>query len=65
MQKRNFKINNEIYSDNIILNWIKDFENIEKISYKNNILSIESEWNIDEIFNEFMNYLVFLYNDVN
>ena len=60
--KHNYKINNEIYSDNIIKQAIIDFEEVCNIEYIDNILIIESD-NSEEIFNEFMNYTIWLINE--
>lgn len=65
MQKQNFKIENSIYSENLINQAIEDFSEVAKITYTNNELIIESDDDIIEIFNEFMNYVVGLYNEAN
>ncbi|MDD5213059.1 MAG: hypothetical protein PHG82_01420 [Candidatus Gracilibacteria bacterium] len=65
MQKQNFKIEDSIYPENIINQAIEDFKYVADINYTNNELIIESEDDIDEIFNEFMNYVVGLYNESN
>ena len=58
-------INTWIYSNEIILQWIKDFEDVWLITFNNWILKIDAESKNDweEIFNEFMNYLVSLINN--
>jgi len=63
--KKEFEINNEIYSEDIINNAISDFEEVSEIKYNNDVLEInwESESEIDEIFNEFMNYIIWLINE--
>ena len=62
---KEFKINNEIYAESIISQAIWDFSEVSEILFKNNILEInwDSEWEIDEIFNEFMNYCISLINE--
>jgi len=63
--KKKFEINTSLYSENLIKDAIIDFEEYIKIEYNNWILSInwESNEDIDEIFNEFMNYIIWLYNE--
>jgi hypothetical protein len=65
MQKQNFKIDDSIYPENIIVQAIEDFSEVADISYKNWEIIIESDDDITEIFNEFMNYVVWLYNESN
>lgn len=67
MLKKCFKIDNEIYDENIISKAIDDFEDVVKIEFSNNLLCIEAETEEEtlEIFNEFMNYCVWIYNEVN
>lgn len=65
MLKQNFKIEGSIYPENIIIQAIEDFNDVANISYENWEIVIESEDNITEIFNEFMNYVVWLYNESN
>lgn len=66
MLKQNFKIDDNIYSKDIIDNVIKDFSEVAEISYNNWVLAIASDdnSNIEEIFNEFMNYFIWLYNEL-
>ena len=63
--KKEFEINNEIYSEDIISQSILAFEEVSLIRYNNWQLEInwENDWEIDEIFNEFMNYIVWLVNE--
>jgi len=63
--KKEFKINNEIYTEDIINQAISDFKEVSEIKYNGKILEInwESELEIDEIFNEFMNYIIWLINE--
>ncbi len=65
MQKQNFKIEDSIYPENIIVQAIEDFNEVSNISYKSWEIIIESDEDINEIFNEFMNYVVWLYNESN
>lgn len=67
MLKKCFKIDNEIYDEDIISKWIDDFEDVAKIEFSNNLLCIEAETEEEtlEIFNEFMNYCVWIYNEAN
>jgi len=63
--KKEFEINTEIYSTKIISQAIWDFSEVWKIILSNNILKIfwETEKEVEEIFNEFMNYCISLIND--
>jgi len=63
--KKEFEINTELYSEDIINQAISDFEEVTEIVFQNNNLEIkwDSEEEIDEIFNEFMNYCVSLINE--
>jgi hypothetical protein len=65
MLNQNFKIEDSIYPENIIVQAIKDFFDVANISYKNWEIIIESDDDIEEIFNEFMNYVVVLCNELN
>ncbi|MDD4151922.1 MAG: hypothetical protein PHR68_04875 [Candidatus Gracilibacteria bacterium] len=66
MLKKSFKIDNDIYSIDLINKAIIDFIDFVKISYLNSEIIIESnDDDINEIFNEFMNYVVGLYNEAN
>lgn len=60
-----FNVNSEIYSEDKIVQAISDFEEVASISFEDNLLMVK--WNnqeeIDEFFNEFMNYLVWLINE--
>ena len=64
--KLKFEINTELYSENIINQAIKDFKDISNIEINNNNLSIEwdNEKEITEIFNEFINYVIWIYNEL-
>ena len=71
--KKEFKINIELYSEDIINQAISDFEEVFKPYSKpllkgewiEKVLEIywDSEEEIDEIFNEFMNYCISLVNE--
>ncbi len=63
--KKKFEINIDIYSEDIINQTIWDFEEISEIKYTDNNLEIHwsSESEINEIFNEFMNYVIWLINE--
>lgn len=63
MLKKSFKIDNKIYSGKVILQAISDFEDVASISFLDSNLTIESDWEIDEIFNEFMNYVIAIHNE--
>ena len=65
MSKQNFEIDNNIYPEKLILLAIQDFSEIAEITYENNNLIIKSDWNEIEIFNEFVNYVTWLYNELN
>jgi len=58
--KKEYKIDSDIYSDAIITETISDFEEVADIKYKKNILEItgENDNEIEEIFWEFMNYVI-------
>lgn len=64
MLNQNFKIEDSIYPENIINEAIIAFSEIANISYSSWILSINAESDIEEIFNEFMNYVIALYNEL-
>lgn len=59
-----FKIENEIYDKNILKQVIFDFSESFEIFLQENELKIlwETEEEIEEIFNEFMNYYIWLFN---
>lgn len=64
MLKQSFKIDNEIYKDSFVNQAIIDFEwyNIT-FFWEELIISGETSSEIQEIFNEFMNYVIALYNE--
>ena len=57
---KEYKIDSEIYSEEIIIETISDFEEFADIKYKKNILEViwDSDEEIEEIFWEFMNYVI-------
>lgn len=63
--KKEFEINSVIYSEKIIQESIDAFEEVSEIKYNNEKLEIiwENESEIDEIFNELMNYVIWLINE--
>ena len=64
MLNQNYKIEDSIYPENIINEAIIAFSEIANISYSSWTLSINAESDIEEIFNEFMNYVIALYNEL-
>ncbi len=65
MLNKSFKINSTIYPDNFIISAIDDFEEVEGISFANWSLDIswDTEESINEVFNELMNYVIWLINE--
>jgi hypothetical protein len=55
---KKYIIDNEIYPENIIEQAISDFKEVSEIKFVNNEIIINSEEDSDEIFNEFMNYII-------
>ncbi|MDD3646551.1 MAG: hypothetical protein PHH06_04025 [Candidatus Gracilibacteria bacterium] len=64
MQKKYFKIEDSIYYTDMVLQAIEDFKEVSNISLDNGQISIEGETleDVEEIFNELMNYVIGLYN---
>ncbi len=62
--KKDFNLDFEIYDASKILESIEDFKEVSKIKLENNTLTItwSTENEIEEIFNEFMNYNIWLIN---
>lgn len=62
---KSFEVDKYFYPVDLISIWIDDFSEISTISFSNNILTIE--WNnedeINNIFNEFINYITWLINE--
>ena len=65
MQKKEFQIENSIYDESSIKKSIEDFDWFD-ISYIEGKLSIswDNENEIDEVFNEFMNYVLWMQNEI-
>lgn len=63
MQKKNFKIDSEIYGQEVIERAIADFSDIAPISFQDWELEVTSWGDMDEIFREFINYCIALYNE--
>lgn len=63
--KKEYKINTKIYPEDIINQAIIDFNDVSEISFNNWILVIEwdDKLEIEEIFNEFSNYIIWLFNE--
>lgn len=63
--KIKFKIDKEIYSKKDIKQAIVDFNDVSEITFNDWILTIkwENEAEINVIFNEFMNYVIWLFNE--
>jgi len=63
--KKEFEINSEIYPEDIVNQAISDFEDVSKIVYEYGKIKLkwESEEEIDEIFNELINYIIWLINE--
>jgi hypothetical protein len=65
MQKKDFLLENRIYCEDIIKLSISDFSDFD-IRFSESILTIT--WNsteeIEEIFNEFMNYVIWMQNEI-
>lgn len=66
MLKKCFKIDNSIYSEDIINSVIEVFKDISEISYDEDKLciNVDSEEEAKETFLEFMNYYIWVYNEL-
>lgn len=64
MEKK-YKISNKIYPDDVIEQSVSDFKEVWYIAFHSWELTIrwDDEGSIDEIFNEFMNYVIWLINE--
>lgn len=62
MQKRSFKIENKIYLVKALKKAVIDFKGVSKILIDSGWITIysDSEESIEEIFNEFMNYTLWI-----
>lgn len=60
--EKEFSVSWNIYSLDVIQQAIADFADVTEIIYKNDLLTIfgESEDEIQEVFHEFMNYVLSL-----
>lgn len=60
--EKDFKVQSDIYSLDTITQAIRDFSDVSDIIFKNDMLSIsgDSDEECQEIFNEFMNYVLSL-----
>jgi hypothetical protein len=65
--EKQYKIDSDIYLQNNIIETISDFSEVSDISYNNWKLNIvwDNESEIEEVFNEFMNYLISNINENN
>lgn len=63
MLKKSYKIDYKIYSDKSIEDAIIDYKDIANIKYEKWELIIEAESDLDEIFNELMNYVIYIDNN--
>ena len=63
--KKEFEINTELYSEDIVNQAISDFSEVWEIKYNSWKIEIswENEDEINEIFNELMNYIIWLINE--
>lgn len=63
--KIKFEIDKEIYSKKDIKQAILDFNDVSEITFDDWILTIkwENDAEINIIFNEFMNYIIWLFNE--
>ena len=63
--KKEFEINIELYPEDIINQAISDFSEVWEIEYVSWKIGIswEKEDDINEIFNELMNYIIWLINE--
>ena len=63
--KKIYTLDTEIYPLEALTQAVSDFQELVEIEFLDNILTIEAEndeeW--DEIFNEFMNYVIWMINN--
>lgn len=64
--KKEFNINESIYPKDILITSINDFKEFSEIKYEKWLLIIiwDNESFVDNIFNEFMNYVLFKVNEI-
>ena len=62
---KKFIVDENLYNKSIIKKVINDFSTVAEIKYNEGILMVnwDNEEEIDEIFNEFMNYYIALVNE--
>ncbi len=60
-----FEIDTDIYNSDFIIQSMDDFSEYANIEYNNWELKIfwENKWDILEIYNEFMNYVIWIINN--
>lgn len=63
MIKKSFKIDKNIYKEIQLKESIEAYKDIAKITYKGWEITIEAESDIEEIFNELMNYVIYIQNE--
>ncbi len=63
--KKEYKVDKSIYPDKHINIAISDFKDVSDIKYNNWIVIIlgDNEAEIEEVFNEFINYTIWLINE--
>ena len=63
--KKEFEINTDLYSEDIVKQAISDFSEVWEINYSSWKIEIswETENEVNEIFNELMNYVIWLINE--
>ena len=57
-----FSIDTNIYDEALISQAISDFSDFALIQFKNNSLLVDVDSQEKEVYLEFMNYLIWLYN---
>lgn len=63
--KNNYTISEKIYPESFIQDSIVIFKDFADIEYVNWVLSLpwDNDTEINELFNEFMNYVIYLINE--
>jgi hypothetical protein len=63
--KKEYELSLKLYSKEVLKQAIKDFEEVSLIKIKGTKLIVEWDTSseIEEVFNEFMNYVIWLIND--
>lgn len=64
--KKNYDIDMQIYSLEAIMQAVSDFQEVVWIEFFDNFVTIEgdSDEEIEEVFNEFMNYVIWVMNHI-